>query len=436
MKHFSYFMLAALACLLGACNHDVQLSTEEIASSSESTTHFNQSLNEVFALMKEVYPSQYQKLVQRKDSYVPEFLTSANLHQCEQAGEYLRKVASNGDADVQVDTLVYIVNFGDESGFAIMSANPEFLGDAVIALTDSGSLHIEDFNITPREDLGDDYDANEPRSILVDLLSSSLTDLTKFKVNIEPTTPATPLRPYTYKYGTWQETGKLNPRVKIKLHQRDPFNRYCYDTNGNKALAGCVAIALVQLMAANEYPTSINGIHVNWTALKRGYRTDAVQIDLMARVIAEVGKQCDMTYGVTASSSDINKAKTCLSNYPKYKNLTVSWGEEANLDKVEQMLRNRRPVHIRASGHAWTIDGLLLQERKVEVYDGSTLVSTGLETRDLVHCVYGWNGLFDGYYNFKVFDFSTGPIETEAEDIDVTSSSKLNEGYGIITYFL
>lgn len=35
-----------------------------------------------------------------------------------------------------------------------------------------------------------------------------------------------------------------------------------------------------------------------------------------------------------------------------------------------------------------------------------------------------------------VADFSNGPVETESEDISATSSSQLNEDYGIITYVL
>lgn len=429
MKRFSYFMLATLACLLAACNQDVQLSTEESAS-SESTTHFEQSLNEVFALMKEVYPSQYQKLVQRKDSYVPEFLTSANLHQCEQAGTYFRKVASNGNDEIQIDTLVYIVNFGNEDGFAVMSANEDLLGNVILALTDSGSISIEDFNY--EENTND-----SPAKTAGRILASTITDLTVLKFKNDLLNPADGIiiEDYTYKYSPWNTLGFIKPMVPIKIHQHAPYNRYCFDILKKQAVTGCVANALVGIMAAKKYPTQIGVYGANWTSIIARYKIPgSYEQDLLAHIIAEVGKQCHMNYGVSASGATDANAKRCLASYPNFTNVKM---HEGTLEIAQEMLIKSNPMYISGSNHAWILDGWKLQERTYECYKDSTLLRQGTETRRLVHCVLGWGGVADGYYYFSRFNVKAGPVDREASEEQYSSSANvenLNEDIQIMTY--
>lgn len=251
------------------------------------------------------------------------------------------------------------------------------------------------------------------------------------------------MEPYIYKYGNWTTAGKIAPRIKIKIDQDSPYNKYCFTSNGQQALASCVAIAIVQMMSANKYPTSFGNVIVNWDNIIARYKTDNTQKDALAKVIAVVGKQCKMNYGVSSSSAYMTDAKSCIASYSRYQNVALT--TDVSLEVIEPMLNNLLPVVMSGTrigadsqkhGHAWTIDGWLHQERTVTCYVGSKLVSTSTQRRKLVHCVYGWGGWCDGYYNLKVFDLNKGPVERENEDKPYGSTMDRNYkmDYDLIKY--
>ena len=250
---------------------------------------------------------------------------------------------------------------------------------------------------------------------------------------------------YIYKYGNWTTAGKIAPRIKMKIDQGMPYNKYCFTSNSQQALAGCVAIAIVQMMSANKYPTSMGNITVNWDNIIAKYKTDNAQKDALAKVIAVIGKQCKMNYGVSSSSAYMTDARSCIASYNRYKNVALT--TDVSLEIIEPMLNNLLPVVMSGTrigensqkhGHAWTIDGWLHQERTVTCYVGSKLVSTSTQRRKLVHCVYGWGGLCDGYYNLKVFDLNKGPVERENEDkpYGLTTNKNYTMDYKLIKYSL
>lgn len=436
LKHL---LIAIVSIFAIACqdNRDVVINEAP----EQASSHFEQAMQDVMAIVAETNPKKYQQLTSIQSTLRPEYYTSATMVECLPAS--MRKKASSDDTANGLDTLLYIVNFGNDEGFAIMSANPEILGDMVLAVADSGSIYMDDFVAAAQED---NSTANSPARTVAGIINKGIYNFTTKKDSIDPFNPTaglTPYKNYRHEYSSWVQTGKLNPLVKVKIGQGAPYNKYCFTTDGQKALAGCDAIAVVEVMAANEYPTCIGNINVNWRVLKSEYETNETQKDLLARIIAEVGKQCQMTYGVNVSTSNIKKAKTCLANYSRYKDLTIWYETDVTIDKVETMLLNARPPYFRANqkgaktGHAWVLDGWIRQERDVEVYDGSKLIETYRESRKLVHCAYGWYGQYDGYYYFKLFDIGRGPEIRENGDVNTTGDTTYyNDGYAMMTYTL
>ena len=60
-------------------------------------------------------------------------------------------------------------------------------------------------------------------------------------------------------------------------------------------------------------------------------------------------------------------------------------------------------------GHAWIVDGYVIQYRK----DQNNVYSN--QYRTLVHMNWGWgHGTYDGYYLLGIFDPTTSPIQYDA----------------------
>ncbi len=427
-------------CLV-ACNQNSGVNVP--MTSMEPQPHFQQAMNNVLDVIKTVNPTQYKILQGNIGAIQPHFYTSDILDKVygESSYTHLRKQAAN-QVESHTDTLLYIVNFEDNQGFAIMSANDSLLGDMIFAIADTGSISLEDFYDTNNED-DNGICAQNPSTTIGGMVNNYLDDLTKLKKNKEIVLPEYPMEPYIYKYGNWTTAGKIAPRIKIKIDQDSPYNKYCFTSNGQQALAGCVAIAIVQMMSANKYPTSFGNVIVNWDNIIARYKTDNTQKDALAKVIAVVGKQCKMNYGVSSSSAYMTDAKSCIASYSRYQNVALT--TDVSLEVIEPMLNNLLPVVMSGTrigadsqkhGHAWTIDGWLHQERTVTCYVGSKLVSTSTQRRKLVHCVYGWGGWCDGYYNLKVFDLNKGPVERENEDKPYGSTMDRNYkmDYDLIKY--
>lgn len=87
---------------------------------------------------------------------------------------------------------------------------------------------------------------------------------------------------------------RVGPLINTVWSQKSPFNGLC----PQNCLAGCVAIAVAQIMRYHEWPATYN-----WSDMPNTTATIATQT-----LIADVGKAVDMEYGESASKSSIGKA--------------------------------------------------------------------------------------------------------------------------------
>lgn len=445
MKYLHNIYATIICLLLVACSSNNDINTTQIVQKSPQN-HIQQAYQNVMEIMADINPTKYTSL--KNHTIHPIFYTSENLLNSYRKLDNSISPQYAPRSLCAIDTLLYILNFGEEQGFAIVSANKDLFGDMIFAIADSGSISLADFlQTTHSQDDGEDYE-QDPTTTIAGIINNymedciDIDDLTHLKKNPNTPYPEYLYKGYTYKYGEWNTNGKINPRIKIKIGQGYPYNKYCFTATGEQAVSGCVAIALVQLMSANKYPTRIGNMNVDWDKLCAEYKTNVTQQDILAKIIAEIGKECNMTYGVNASSSNINYAKECLAIYSRYSNLNII--DNPELPSIESMLTKLQPVHIRGNakdgtgGHAWTIDGWLSQERNVQVYLDNTLEKTYTENRKLVHCVFGWNGTCDGYYNLNLFRVHTeGAKERESSEStygEIANCKDLEANFRIITY--
>lgn len=87
--------------------------------------------------------------------------------------------------------------------------------------------------------------------------------------------------------------------LETKWGQSAPFNNLC---NGN--VAGCVAVAMAQIMYKHKYPSSYSWSNMLKTYQTNGYTT--TQANAVAKLIRDCGISVNMDYGTDASA-----AKSC-----------------------------------------------------------------------------------------------------------------------------
>lgn len=197
---------------------------------------------------------------------------------------------------------------------------------------------------------------------------------------------------------------EIKPLIKVMWDQGDPYNAYC---PRQKALVGCVAVAMSQAMSVQQWPprpqgqvsyTSVNygGLSIDFDA-ERAYNwndimTEANNKDEVARLLYHAGMSVHMDYGEDGSgipSNEVNRISDALVKHFSYpESVQYVWRDNYEGD-WEQMLINElsagRAIVYNAvdtknhAGHSFNVDG----------YDGNGHFSVN----------WGWSGYGNGYFS-------------------------------------
>ena len=151
----------------------------------------------------------------------------------------------------------------------------------------------------------------------------------------------------------WESVGKelsrasgaaVEPLIKVKWNQPTPFNKYCPGEGDNKALVGCVAVAMSQAMSVQAYPSRPTG-SVKYTPVgygqlsinfdeERAYNWDDIlsganTYDEAARLMWHAGMSVKMGYGPDGSgipSNEVNRISNALrDNFGYGDEVTYVW---------------------------------------------------------------------------------------------------------------
>ncbi len=344
--------------------------------------------------------------------------------------------ATRGEAAVpDLEDLVYIANFEDGAGYAVLAADDRL--PSILAIVDEGSLSPAQLVETARGEYDDPSKAPVAPGVVQYLLGFGsgkiaplyiggdkppvVTDSTKL-----PTGPR-------YVYGAWKKTAGRLPIIQTKWGQWKPFNQFV----SREHLAcpvGCNAVATGQMIATMLYNrgrniSSIGNRTVNWsnmdTVLNRAYKGsmrtfESSDINTYSMEVANflygVGLELKTTYTPTGSSSSITNTCELLK---KLKFNGVAWREYDSGTIYSMVTNQAHPVWVQGNNkdnedvHSWVIDGTYRRTRTVEYYSGLSLISKYNQTETLFHCNFGYKGVSDGYYPTEVFDLSEGPLFLE-----------------------
>ncbi len=206
----------------------------------------------------------------------------------------------------------------------------------------------------------------------------------------------------------------VDPLVSTIWDQPFPYNALCpQDPNtGQRAVVGCVATAMAQIMRYHAHPAQGTGFHsynhpqfgtisanfgattYNWSNMPNSISNFNEPIALLS---FHCGVSIEMGYGVQVSGvSSLSGVASALRNYFSYSNTTqfVERDQYSDANWIQTMkseLDNSRPVEYagigQGGGHAWVMDG----------YDG-----------DFFHMNWGWSGFQDGYFTLNNLNPQTG----------------------------
>ena len=318
-----------------------------------------------------------------------------------------------------VDVAFHVINFENEQGFAIISADKR----AVPVYAYSGEGNINLYDAVEESGWGYFMDMAEKH-----YTSTLALDLPPF-INPQDSAIGGPnygdipqlaidylngvrCRVRTtdtyYNYGTrlftlWNQCSPYNyyyPQVSNGLH----YNDYKNDT-------GCTPIAIAQIMAFHHYPESYNSHIYNWDEItsKEHYSLQEYTPASLntAQLIYDIAILADTDIDNT-SSTPFNNVKRVFNNMG-YQATAASFSTE----KVINNIRLNQPVYVRGSrqnntvGHAWVIDE---HRQKVSTttyyYDEPpyNIYYEGSNDIHYFHCNWGWGDNNPTAYCLNVFD--------------------------------
>lgn len=288
------------------------------------------------------------------------------------------------------DTLLYLINYNDDKGFALMGADKRL--QEIYAISDEGELNFSDtIDNTGLRIFFEMTRENITRALNVDTSNIRVTEIfghpTILKIDSK-------VEPYL-----WPEVSKWN--------QNYPFNKYCYTADGQQAAVGCTAVAVAQIMSFYNCPKELDGEKLTWRTMKKGNDNDAV-----AKLMRKLGNSdlLNISYGTGLSTAKFtNTTRTFLQmgyedvlGYTNYFNDYVARDWLTTEGKYGPILMSGADRN--GNGHSLVIDG----------YIRNAIYANGSADKEeyyfwnyddtLYHCVWGFGGKSNGYFYFVHYD--------------------------------
>ncbi len=173
-----------------------------------------------------------------------------------------------------------------------------------------------------------------------------------------------------------------------------------------RGLAGCVAVAMGQIMKYHDYPpTGFQDTRYDWQNMPDSLCFDSTpeQIDAIGTLLYHCGVTVGMNYGYDGSGADHVKVSPAFKNYFYYDASDVlykdSYSPEDWLNMMKQEVNADRPVY-----YGFKRDSATSRQSTGKV--GHAVVLDGYDSDDFVHFNFGWEGDDgDGFYQiYPVID--------------------------------
>ncbi|MCM1356012.1 MAG: C10 family peptidase [Staphylococcus sp.] len=319
----------------------------------------------------------------------------------------------SGDAD----TLLYVLNYKDNAGYAVICANRS--GESLLAVTEAG-------HYTTAEEC-----TNPGLTMFIDMAVAYSAGLP-----INPSNP-NPNSPFEIQEVKREEiildSVSVSPRVDVEWDQSGIYGKYC-----DNGLTGCSNTALGMAMSYFEYPKSIKLtyrnneiIDLDWPNMKRhtiGTSDYCCQPnsphDAIASLLREIGKRAGSEY----KNSFFEYGTGTTENGIRQAALSFGFKLTATQSYYKQCIRYNLKDGIiivggfneNDMGHMWIADGFKYMKKQMIEYVRPisslewTEVENVISESMLSWFNWGWNGEDNGYFNDDVFHTQNGNFRNKA----------------------
>lgn len=369
MRKTIYFLAAGLMTLTGCASNDEALCDDL---TMDNTNPYFVSVNEAVEKAAPLFQSIKGETRSGKSSRI----TSV---------ETISPASMTNTRSTDDTPLYYIVNYGKDEGFAILSADSRLL--PVYAFSDEGSLSMEDAL------------ANNGLNMYI----SSLPGISDGSITLDPDFPVvTELLSYK-----GECTKPLLSQSVRNWHQWAPYNNLCYVANMEKAPVGCAALSIAMISSYFEYPYVCKGQTLSWKDYKNGQEDSNLYL-----YIADLGSRNNLrskysTDRTTTSKYNISQTFDNIG----YDVTMAAMSEELMLNNINEA---KKPVLLHGYSNDinqyWVVDGTYLMMRQ---HYGVINPETGKAEIEsdcywYYHSVWGENGKGNGYYVYKTETDSMG----------------------------
>lgn len=397
-KSLSIFMFSSIFLLSGCAKDDIML---------ENTTDAD-----VIRQVK-TYKISSETAIEQAKGFVSELNPSTRS-----VNRTVSDITLIGDknktrAGEDCDSLLYLINFADDGGFVLMSADVRSI--PIYAISDKGNFVINDNN-------------REQMTAIIEGAKQNVkaaTDTVGYtgdgRINPWPGFRGWDKTPINY---------KIEPKLcdfQSKVGPTGVFAKYCHTDAGEPASSGCVAVATEQILSYYQHPTYIDGQFISWENANSSNGADTV-----AKVLWLIGskKYLKLTYtndGLYATGFDYNvpPALTKL-GYNHSGNYTYFYDNESiAVDALNYgpILMHARSSKYEHHGHLWVIDGMIQYKVEQIQYVGFNTPKSYIYP-NLFHCVWGWEGDCNGYYYADLYGFMGVPSLKDPKDPLSNNASK------------
>ena len=456
MKKF--FLLFALLLGMTSCNNDPELDTPnpepDPRPALSTTVPVTEALDELYGLMDDVAADTRAGAAFDRARKIRDIRVSG-----------ARAATRTGAYDLP-DTLVYVVNFSDDQGFAVLGAQRSL--EPVYVLTESGTFDAAKLDAAIAAAIAEKSapssatrTAPDPEQPVAELGTDYVYHMLADAVTAVP--HIAPIDTISITYGPWEIYKSYGPHMVVKWDQTYPFNAamgtssyWANNSYKGRYPVGCGIIAAAQIMSHTCHPTSAPGKkgNYNWTRLRSvsnylNYTNytpsfyDTADIPDAARTYTTqfadflnyFGIQAKASYGIDGTSVYATNNVSALKNIDSYYSDARLVDFETNLSSIYENLRNNKPMYIRGSstagGHAWVVDGYLTRKRRITFvarmgYSSPYETMYGTEYKAFLHFNWGYQGKCDGYYAVNIFDMTQRDSRDDVIDTNPSAGITFN----------
>ncbi len=319
--------------------------------------------------------------------------------------EYVTKSSGLKSGKAAKDTTMYLINIGNQEGYAIISG--DWRAGDILGFSESGSISMADTSINCG--LADflkrlpAYCENEIASF------EKKKECLEAKYKNHNVLKASDTYEWQCDFYDW---GFPSIGWTKYWHQQLPYNfKMGWNQNtGKRQLAGCLPIAMAEIMTWHKYPQSINGKVLDWNLINKynsvgknplwvmtkidestvlGLTGDPEKIEYREQVstlVKAIADKVVKAYGDNYTTGDLNKCTMAFKDFgyncSKYKYYNY---ERPNDNSVITSLKKEKlPIIASTAAHAWVIDDYLKQN-----YINKSTKQV-INSRYLVHCNWGY----------------------------------------------